>query len=108
VNQRREELPTDATIAPASLLTLDGVRRARAPLLADLVLELERAYKLWSAGGIDALYEELGPRDFLRNRKVYVDGTAGYAVAIDRSGRLEVEVDGERRLVETGEVRFDR
>ena len=108
VNQRRDELPDDASVPAASLLTVDAVRRVRAPLLADLVLELERAYKLWSAGGLGALYEELGPRDFLRNRKVYVDGVAGYAVAIDRSGRLEVNVDGEHRLVESGEVRYDR
>jgi BirA family transcriptional regulator, biotin operon repressor / biotin---[acetyl-CoA-carboxylase] ligase len=108
VNQSRDELPDDATVAPASLLTLDGVRRARAPLLADLVLELERTYKLWGAGAIDALYEELGPRDFLRNRRVYVDGDVGYAVAIDRSGRLEVDFDGERRVLESGEVRFER
>jgi BirA family transcriptional regulator, biotin operon repressor / biotin---[acetyl-CoA-carboxylase] ligase len=108
VNQRREELPEDAGVAPASLLTVDAVRRARAPLLAELVLELERAYKLWSAGGLDALYEELGPRDFLRNRKVYLDGEEGYAIAVDRRGRLEVNVGGEHRFVESGEVRYDR
>ena len=108
VNQRREELPADASVPAASLLTIDAVRRARAPLLADVVLELERAYKLWAAGGIDALYEELGARDFLRNRRVHVDGETGYAVAIDREGRLEVDVSGERRLVESGEVRYER
>ncbi len=108
VNQRREELPAETTIPPASLFTVDAVRRARAPLLADLVLELERAYKVWTAGGINALYEELGPRDFLRNRRVYLDGEAGRAVAIDREGRLEVDVGGERRVVESGEVGYDR
>jgi BirA family biotin operon repressor/biotin-[acetyl-CoA-carboxylase] ligase len=108
VNQRREELPQDATVPPASLFTVDAVRRARAPLLADLVVELERAYKLWAAGGIPALYEELGARDFLRNRKVFLDGETGYAIEIDRDGRLEVDVGGERRLVESGEVRYDR
>ena len=108
VNQRRDELPPETTVPPASLLTIDAVRRARAPLLAELVLELERAYKQWAAGGINALYEELGPRDFLRNRKVYVDGDAGYAVAVDREGRLEVDFGGERRLVESGEVRYER
>lgn len=108
VNQRRDELPADATVPPASLLTVDAVRRARAPLLGDLVLEVERAYKLWAAGALEALYEEIGPRDFLRNRKVEVDGATGYAVAIDRQGRLEVDVGGERRLVESGEVRYER
>jgi BirA family biotin operon repressor/biotin-[acetyl-CoA-carboxylase] ligase len=108
VNQRREELPVEATVPPASLFTVDAVRRARAPLLADLVVELERAYKLWAAGGIDALYEELGPRDFLRNRKVFLDGETGYAIEIDRSGRLAIDVGGERRVVESGEVRYER
>jgi biotin-(acetyl-CoA carboxylase) ligase len=108
VNQRRDELPADATVPPASLLTVDAVRRARAPLLGDLVLEVERAYKLWAAGAVAALYEEIGPRDFLRNRKVEVDGATGYAVAIDRQGRLQVDVGGERRLVESGEVRYER
>jgi BirA family biotin operon repressor/biotin-[acetyl-CoA-carboxylase] ligase len=108
VSQRREELPEQTTVPPASLFTVDAVRRARAPLLADLVLELERAYKVWSAGGIDALYEELGPRDFLRNRKVFLGGETGYAVEIDRSGRLEVDVGGRRRTIESGEVRYER
>ena len=35
-------------------------------------------------------------------------GTALLGVAIDRHGRLEVELDGERRLVESGEVGFER
>jgi BirA family transcriptional regulator, biotin operon repressor / biotin---[acetyl-CoA-carboxylase] ligase len=108
VNQRRDELPQDATVPPASLFTVDAVRRARGPLLADLVLELERAYKLWAAGGLAALYEELGPRDFLRNRKVFLNGETGYAIEIDRSGRLEVDVGGERRLIESGELRYER
>jgi BirA family biotin operon repressor/biotin-[acetyl-CoA-carboxylase] ligase len=108
VNQGRDELPAEATVPAASLRTTDGVWRVRAPLLADLVLEVERAYKLWNAGGLDALYEELGPRDFLRNRKIVVDGEPGHAVAIDREGRLEVTVAGERRLVESGEVTYER
>ena len=108
VNQRREQLPEDPGVLPASLLTLDGVRRVRAPLLADLVLELERTYKLWAAGGLEELYEELGPRDFLRNRKISVDGQGGRAIAIDREGRLEVEIDGEHRLVESGDVQYER
>jgi len=108
VNQGREELPADAPVPPASLRTIDGVRRMRAPLLADLVLEVERAYKVWGAGEIAALFEELGPRDFLRNRRIWVDGEAGQAVAIDRSGRLEVNVGGEQRFVESGEVRYER
>jgi hypothetical protein len=57
---------------------------------------------------LDALYDGLGARDFLRGRRVVVDGEAGLGVAVDRSGRLEVEIAGERRLVESGEVLFER
>ena len=78
VNQVRSELPERT----ASLLTIDGRRRERAPLLADLLLRLERAYDAWRAGGLDALYAGLGARDFLRGRKVSVDGESGIAIAV--------------------------
>jgi BirA family transcriptional regulator, biotin operon repressor / biotin---[acetyl-CoA-carboxylase] ligase len=108
VNQRRDELPAETTIPAASLRTIDGVERERAPLLAALLAALERAYDAWRAGGLEALYDGLGARDFLRGRKVVIDGRAGYGIAIDRSGRLEFELDGERRLLESGEVGFER
>jgi BirA family transcriptional regulator, biotin operon repressor / biotin---[acetyl-CoA-carboxylase] ligase len=108
VNQTREQLPADATAAPGSLYTSDGVRRARAPLLADVLLSLERTYDAWREGGLNALYDTLGARDFLRGRRIFLDGRTGVGVGIDRSGRLEVEIDGERLTVESGEVRFER
>jgi BirA family biotin operon repressor/biotin-[acetyl-CoA-carboxylase] ligase len=108
VNQTREQLPPDANVAPASLLTTDGVPRERAPILADLLLRLERAYDRWRDDGLDGVYDQLGARDFLRGRRVFVDGESGRGVAVDRQGRLEVEIGGERRLVESGEVGFER
>jgi BirA family biotin operon repressor/biotin-[acetyl-CoA-carboxylase] ligase len=108
VNQTREQLPADANVQPASLLTTDGVRRERAPLLADLLARLEHAYDRWAAGGLDAVYDGLGARDFLRGRRVVVDGESGVGVAIDRSGRFEVELAGGRRVVESGEILFER
>ena len=104
VNQRTEELPADTKIPAASLYTVDGVNRRRAPLLAALLAHLEHAYARWEVGAIDALHDELSARDFLRNRSVTVDGERGVAVGIDRSGRLEVEIAGERRIVESGEI----
>jgi biotin-(acetyl-CoA carboxylase) ligase len=84
------------------------VRRERAPILTDLLLRLERAYDLWRGGGLDALYGGLGARDFLRGRRIYVDGEPGVGVAVDRRGRLEVEIGGKRRVIESGEVLFER
>ena len=108
VNQTRDELPAETKIPAASLRTIDAVVRDRAPVLADLVLELERIYKLWAAGGLDAIYEELGSRDFLRARRVEVAGVEGLALGIARDGRLELAVDGETRRIESGDVAYVR
>jgi len=108
VNQTRDELPPEPAVPPASLFTVDGIERDRAPILADLLARLEHHYDAWRAGGLDAVYVDLGSRDFLRGRRVSVDGVAATAVQIDRQGRLEVEVDGEHRTVESGEVTYER
>jgi len=107
VNQRREELPPTQTPV-GSLLTIDGVPRERAPILAGLLSRLEQQYGRWCQGGLDAVYPTLGARDFLRGRKVAVNGTSGYAIGIVRSGGLEVDVAGERRIVESGNVTYER
>jgi BirA family biotin operon repressor/biotin-[acetyl-CoA-carboxylase] ligase len=106
VNQTREQLPPDARQPAGSLRTLTGREHDRAALLSTLLLRLEHQYDLWREGGLAALYPDIGARDFLRGRRVSVDGLSGTAVGIDRSGRLELEVDGERRLVESGEVSY--
>jgi biotin-(acetyl-CoA carboxylase) ligase len=96
-------------VAPGSLRTIDGVPRERAPILAFLLARLEWHYDRWRTGGLDAVYDDLGSRDFLRGRKVAVDGIAGRAIMIDREGRLEVEADGgERHVIESGEVAYER
>jgi BirA family transcriptional regulator, biotin operon repressor / biotin---[acetyl-CoA-carboxylase] ligase len=108
VNQTRDQLPAEVKVPAASLRTVDAAVRDRAAVLADLVLELERIYKLWAAGGLDAIYEELGSRDFLRGRRVLVDGAAGLATGIGRDGRLEIAVDGDKRRVDSGDVTYLR
>jgi BirA family biotin operon repressor/biotin-[acetyl-CoA-carboxylase] ligase len=104
VNQSREQLPTNTQLPAGSLLAADGVRRERAPVLADLLARLESTYDRWLAEGLDALHSELAARDFLLGRRVIVDGEPGTGIGIDRRGRLEVELAGERRPVESGEV----
>lgn len=108
VNQTRDELPQDARQPVASLRTLDGREHDRAALLTDLLARLDRFYATWLEGGLDAVFHDLGSRDFLRGRRVSIDGVAGTAIGIARSGALEVELDGERRLIEGGEVAYER
>jgi BirA family biotin operon repressor/biotin-[acetyl-CoA-carboxylase] ligase len=106
VNQTREQLPPDARHPAGSLRTLTGREYDRAAVLSTLLVQLERQYDAWRQGGLDALYPDIGARDFLRGRLVSVDGLSGTAIGIDRSGRLELDVDGESRLVESGDVSY--
>jgi biotin-(acetyl-CoA carboxylase) ligase len=81
----------------------------RNEVLDAVLAALERRYDAWVTGGLDAVYDGLAPRDFLRGRRVSVEGTAGTAAKIDREGRLEIEVEhGEVRAVESGEVVYER
>ena len=108
VNQKPAELPAEAKTAAGSLRSITGREYERAPLLADLLLELELRYDAWRSGGIEAIYEDLGARDFLRGRRVTVDGVAGIAQMIDRDGRLLIETESGPVVVESGEVLFER
>jgi BirA family biotin operon repressor/biotin-[acetyl-CoA-carboxylase] ligase len=108
VNQTRDELPLDARVAPASLRTIDGRVRDREEVLTLVLHRLDRCYGAWRAGGLDAIYDDLGARDFLRGRRVTVDGVAGVASRIDRDGRLLVAGEAGPLLVESGEVLFER
>jgi BirA family biotin operon repressor/biotin-[acetyl-CoA-carboxylase] ligase len=100
VNQTREQLPEAARVPAASLRTVDGTERERAPLLADVLVRLEAHYDAWTAGGLDAVFDGIGSRDFLRGRRIRVGEDEGVGGGLDRAGRLLL--DG--RPVESGEV----
>jgi BirA family transcriptional regulator, biotin operon repressor / biotin---[acetyl-CoA-carboxylase] ligase len=105
VNQTRDQMPE----AAGSIRTLTGREWDREELLASLLDDLGRRYADWLEGGLDAVYNGLAPRDFLRGRRVSVNGTSGTAVKIDREGRLEVAVGhGEVLTVDSGEVVYER
>jgi BirA family biotin operon repressor/biotin-[acetyl-CoA-carboxylase] ligase len=104
VAQTRDRLPPGA----GSLRTATGQKWDRDELLGLLLEDLGRRYDEWLAGGIDGVYEGLGPRDFLRGRRVSVNGTSGTAVMVDRDGRLLVDTGGGVVPVESGEVASDR
>jgi BirA family biotin operon repressor/biotin-[acetyl-CoA-carboxylase] ligase len=105
LNQTQGQLPERA----GSLRTTTGREWDRNAVLADVLDALGQRYEAWLAGGLDAIYDGLGPRDFLRGRRVSVNGTTGTAEMIDRSGRLVIAVGhGEVRAVESGEVLYER
>jgi BirA family biotin operon repressor/biotin-[acetyl-CoA-carboxylase] ligase len=104
VNQAVDELPAGARLPAGSLFAADGVQRDRAPLLAALLLRLETNYGRWRDGGLAAVRAGLERRDVLRGRAIVVNGERALARGIDATGRLEVEVAGACRLLESGEV----
>ena len=108
VNQMRDQLPEDTRVPAASLRMLDGRERDRRALLADLLARLDAYYTAWLEDGLDAVYHELGARDFLRGRTITVDGETAQAVQIQRDGRLRIETtNGEIRVLVSGEVLFE-
>jgi BirA family transcriptional regulator, biotin operon repressor / biotin---[acetyl-CoA-carboxylase] ligase len=109
VNQTRSELPLDAPTEPASLRTVTGETYDVAAVLGSLLFRLEGLYDAWAAGGLAAVYIELGPRNFLFGRRVRVDGREGIGGPIAHDGRLEVHLDaGDTLHVESGEVEYVR
>jgi BirA family transcriptional regulator, biotin operon repressor / biotin---[acetyl-CoA-carboxylase] ligase len=105
VNQAGEQLPERA----GSLRSLTGLAWDRAALLDSLLDDLDTLYGAWRKDGLDAVYDGLAPRDFLRGRRVSVNGTAGTAVKIDRAGKLEIAVGPDDVVtVESGEVLYER
>jgi BirA family transcriptional regulator, biotin operon repressor / biotin---[acetyl-CoA-carboxylase] ligase len=105
VNQTRAQLPADARTPAASLRTVTGSEHDREALLETLLALLDDAYARWREGGLDAVYDGLGARDFLRGRRVRHDGDIATAAMVDRQGRLLLDLPGgERRAVESGEV----
>ena len=109
VNQTRDELPADTPTEAGSLRTLTGNSYDRAALLGSLLFRLERIYDGWLHGGLDDLFGEVGARDFLRGRRITVDGEAATASQILRDGRLEIVTNAhETRAIKSGEVLFER
>ena len=105
VNQTRDQLPENA----GSLRSLTGREWDREALLQTLLEDLGSRYSEWREGGLDAVYEGLAPRDFLRGRQVTVNGTSGVAAKIDRQGRLEIATGHDQVVtVDSGEVVYDR
>ena len=107
VAQSRDELPAETREPAGSLRSVTGQALERGPILAELLLELEQRYDAWREGGLDAIYDDLGARDFLRGRRVTVDGVDGVAQMISREGLLEVSTGSGPLLVESGEVLYE-
>lgn len=105
VNQEERDLPPVTRTPAASLGIAAGRPFDRGIVLASVLVELERRYTDWLAGGLACLADELERRNALRGLRVRVAGRAGTAGAIAPDGRLTIVLDrGDTVLVESGEV----
>ena len=74
-----------------------------------LLGRLDGQYGQWRSGGLESLYGELGARDFIRGRRLTLNGRAGTGLMILRDGRLQVAFDdGETSAFESGELLVER
>ena len=105
VNQQEPDLPPVTRTPATSLQLVTGRPFDRGIILAAVLVELERCYVDWLAGGLACLGDELERRNALRGRRVSVADRAGTAGAIAADGRLTIVLDrGDTVLVESGEV----
>jgi BirA family biotin operon repressor/biotin-[acetyl-CoA-carboxylase] ligase len=103
VNQTADELPARPHFPAASLFLVDGMRRERAPILAELLVRLELAYERWAGGGLTELLPGILRRDALRGRAVEIGELRGTAAGIAETGELVLETPAGEQLVATGE-----
>ena len=109
VNQTREQLPADARTPAGSLRSLTGSQYDRELVLSSLFERLDARYAAWRDGGLDAVFDEIGSRNFLFARTIRVGDVAGIGGSIQRDGRLEIVTSHDAHvLVESGEVEFER
>jgi len=105
VNQQEPDLPPVTRTRATSLRIAAGRPFDRGIVLASVLVELERRYTDWVAGGLACLADELERRNALFGQKVRVAGRVGTAGAIAPDGRLTIVVErGDTVLVESGEV----
>jgi BirA family transcriptional regulator, biotin operon repressor / biotin---[acetyl-CoA-carboxylase] ligase len=109
VNQTTAELPSKTRTPASSLRALTGSVYEREAVLARLLERLEIRYSAWRTGGLDAVFDEIGSRNFLFARTIRVGDVSGVGGSIQRDGRLEIVTGHDSHvLVESGEVEFDR
>jgi BirA family biotin operon repressor/biotin-[acetyl-CoA-carboxylase] ligase len=105
VNQEERNLPALTRTPATSLRIAVGRPFDRGTVLASVLVELERRYTEWLAGGLACLADEVEQRNSLRGQRVRVAGLTGTAGPIAPDGRLTIVLDdGEPMLVGSGEV----
>jgi BirA family transcriptional regulator, biotin operon repressor / biotin---[acetyl-CoA-carboxylase] ligase len=105
VNQTREQLPAGTTAEACSLRTVMGLAYDRGTLLVDVLERLEGHYRAWLDGGLEAIFDGVGSRNFLFGRRLRAGEVEGTGGRIERDGRLEVVTGhGRSQLIESGEI----
>lgn len=108
INVNTEEFPEELQDKATSLLLETGERHNRAEIIADIMNEFEKLYKIFAEKGFGAIAAEYKEMCITLNRRVQViyknETVLGTAVDVDNSGNLIVETDSGRITVSSGEV----
>lgn len=108
VNQTLEQVPAGTRTAAASLKSVTGRHYDVESVLVTLLERLSDRYAEWRDSGLDAVFHEIGSRNFLSGRPLRVGDVVGTGGAIARDGRLEIVTTAGPVLVESGEVEVGR
>lgn len=108
VNQSLDQLPPNTRTPAASLKSVTGHEHEVESVLATLLERLSQRYQAWRDDGLDAVFDEIGSRNFLFGRPLRIGDVAGTGGAIARDGRLEIVTAAGPVLVESGEVEIGR
>jgi biotin-(acetyl-CoA carboxylase) ligase len=104
VNVAMQTLPDEIAALATSLALLGATDVEREPLLADVLVELERRLDRFQAEGLSPTIDELRTCDALLGRRLEVDGMVGVGAGIDHEGALRVEDESGVRSVSSGTV----
>lgn len=112
VNVTRDDFPDAVAGTATSLRIALGREVSRPELLAGLLLQIERAYRLWLESGLEAFRGEWREQSVLRGCRVSVSALnetiSGRVVDLASTGALVVEQeDGQRREIVSGDVHVE-
>jgi BirA family biotin operon repressor/biotin-[acetyl-CoA-carboxylase] ligase len=105
INVTTRSFPASLQAQATSLALLGARNVAREPLWVDLLAAFESRLQSYLNSGLEALLPQLQRHDFLRGKRVGVQGVVGVARGVDSHGALLVQDDvGQVHRLSSGSV----
>lgn len=112
VNETEEDFPVELRGKATSLAIETGRRQARGGILVRVLKELGGCYDLWCRSGLEPFVVELERRLLYRGEPVALESggerITGVMTGLTRDGRLRLEVEGNVRILASGDLSLRR